>query len=107
MHFYAEVGGVLSAVAQSHRGKHVAFCRDAYARTASLSALVLYLLPQMIFGALHLHGLRIIVYLLHYLVDLLELKIHNVVHYALCQTHVSLELVEIEACIRSERIYDV
>ena len=61
----------------------------------------------MILRTFHLHALRVDAYLLHDLVDFLKLKVNDVVHHALSQPHMSLELVEVEVRLRGERIHYV
>ena len=107
VNIHREVGSLLSAVTKSHSGYHVAFGCDAHARSASLRALVLNLLPQMILGTFYLLALRVFLYLRHDEVYLLHLKVHNVVHYALSQSHMLAEQVVVEVRILGERILNV
>ena len=104
MYADAEVGGFLRAVGQSHCCYHITLSRDAQTGASSLRALVLYLLPKMIFGVLDVVGLRVVLYLVHDKVNLLQLQVDNVVHDALCLGHVLLEEIKVEACLRCERI---
>ena len=107
MYVDAECCCLFGAVAQSHGCKHVAFGCYAHTGAASLRTLVLYLLPQMILGMLDVVALRVVANLVHDEVDLLKFKVDNVVHDALCLSHVLLEEVEVEACLGCKRILDV
>ena len=104
MYLNREVGCLLRTIAQTHGSYHVALGRDAHTCTAAHSALSLYLLPQVILCALHLVALRVGLYLGHYLVYLLKLHVHNVVHYALSQGYMLAEQFIIEICLVCERI---
>ena len=68
---------------------------------------MLDLLPEMILCSLHLVALRIALDLGEDHVDLLHLKVYDIVHDALSPLHVLLELVEIELRLRREGVYDV
>ena len=107
MNIHREVGGLLSAVTQSHSGYHVAFGSDAHTCSASLRTLVLNLLPQMILSAFHLVALRVALYLVHDEVYLLHLQIDDVVHYALSQCHMFAEQVVVEVRLFGERLLNV
>ena len=99
-----EVGGLIGTITQAHGSEHVTLGGDADTGTAAHSALLLYLLPQMILGTLNLVGLWVYLYLLHDEVYLLHLQVDDVVHDALCKLHVLGKLVEVEGCLWSKRI---
>ena len=61
----------------------------------------------MILCSSHFIALRISLNLSHYLVDLFELEINNIIHYTLGISDVCLELIKIETSLFRERIYNV
>ena len=102
-----EPRGLLTAISQSECGYHVALSGDAHSRAPSQSALVVDFLPQVILCPLHLIVLRVVFHLFHDALDLLQFKVHDVVHDTLSEGHVLRELVEIELGLRSEGIVDI
>ena len=104
---YAKVGGLLRAVTQSECGYHVALGGDVHARAASLSALVLYLFPEVAFGLLHLIALRVVGDFVKNGIDFLQFQIHDVVHYALRHCHMLGEFVVVELRFLRERFIDI
>ena len=52
----------------------------------------------------HIISLRVALHLFYYLVYLLQLHIHDVIHYALGNGYMLLEELEVEISLRSERI---
>ena len=104
MNLDREVSSLLRTVAQAHGSDHIAFGGDTHTRTTTLRTLRLDLLPQMIFRALHFLTLRIVHYLIHNKVDLLQLQIHDIVHQALCQTDMFAEQVKVKVCIFRKRV---
>ena len=107
MHIHAEVGSLLRTVAQTHCRYHVALGCDAYTRAASLRTLALYLLPEVILGVLDVVALRVVLYLRHDKVNLLQLQVDDVVHDALRLSYVLLEQLEVELRLLRERIFHV
>ena len=99
-----EVGSLLCTISQSESCQHITFGSNAYASTTSHTALLLYLLPKMVFGTLHLVGLWILLYLLQYEVYLLHLKVHDIIHQSLRKLHMLSKLIEIERCLWSKWI---
>ena len=107
MHVHREVGSLLCSVAQSHGCYHVALGRDAHACAAAHAALLLDFLPQMILCAFHLLALRVALHLLHDLVDLLKLQVHNVIHQALGHGHMLAEQFVVEVSILRKRVHHI
>ena len=107
MYFNRKVSGFLRAVAQAHGRNHVAFSGYAYAGTTAKSAFMFDFFPQMIFSEFYFIVLRVALYLFHYEIDLLKFHVDNVVHDALCQSHMLAEQFEIEASLICKRIYNV
>ena len=103
LHLHGEVRGLLCAVAQSECRQHVAFGRDAYARAAAHAALAKYLLPEVSFALLHLLALRVGIDFVEDEAYLLQLKVYDVIHDALCPPDVVAEEVEVESCVARER----
>ena len=107
MYIDRKVSGFLCAIAKSHCCYHVSFGSNAKTRAAAKSTLTLYLFPQMHLGSFHLITLRVTCYLLHYQVNLLQLKVNNVIHKTLSYRHVFAELFKIEASLVRERILHI
>ena len=107
MHVHAEIGSFLSAIAQSHCGNHIALCSYAHACTASHSALALNLFPKVKLSTFHLAYLRVFLYFSYNLIDFLQFQIHDIIHYALCGSHVLLKQPVIEVSILRKRIHDI
>lgn len=61
----------------------------------------------MVFCEFNLVALWVALDFLHYEVYLLQLHVHNVVHYALSQGHMLAEQVVVEVRFVGERVYDV
>ena len=107
MNIYREVNSLLCAIAQSHGCNHIALGSDAHTCTAAHATLALNLLPKMHLCALHLKALWVNANLFHYLVNLLKLKVNDVVHDALCGKHMLTEQFIVEICILGKWINNV
>ena len=107
MYLLGEVGSLVGTVAQAHSGKHIALGGDAYTCTATKGALVHNLLPQLALSSLNLLALGVALYLLHDGLNLLNLKVDDIVHDALSYSYVLLEEVEVEVCLGGEGVYYV
>ena len=107
MNIYRKIGGLLRAIAKSHGSYHVALGCDANACAAAHAALALNLFPKVIFGLLHLFVLRVRLHLLHDLLYLLQLQIHNVVHQPLGNGHMLAEQIEVEARLLRKRVHHI
>ena len=107
MYLYAEVCSLLCAVAESHGGNHIALGSDAHTGTSALTALLVNLLPQHHFAALHLVAFGVALDFLHDALNLLQLQVDDVVHDALGQSHMLAEKVEVKVGILGEGIYHV
>ena len=104
MYLFGEFGRFFSAVTQSQCCKHIAFGGDSHTGTATLTAFLIYLLPQYAFSMFHVFAFRIGINLGHDAFYLFQLQIDDIVHDALGQCNVLLEEVEIEVSVRLERI---
>ena len=103
----AEVSSLLRTIAQSHGSYHIALGGNTHAGTATLGALALDFLPQMIFGTLDFLRLRIFAYLLHDEVYLLQLQVNDIVHDTLSLLHVFLKQLMVEVGVLGEGITDI
>src|SRR3712207_6329419 len=97
MHRNREISGFLRTIAQSQSRKHVALGRDSHTRTATLTALFLDFLPQMILGVFHLVALWVTLNLAHDKLYLLHFQVNDVIHDTLSQADMFLELIKIKA----------
>ena len=107
MNRHGEIGRLLRAIAQTQGCNHVALGRNAYARAASLAALILDFLPQMILRLLHARVLGIYLNLLHDHLYLLHFQIDDIIHHPLGKLNMLPELVEVEIGILGEGVYHI
>ena len=107
LHLDGECDRLLGTVYQSQCGEHVAFGRDAEARTAALLRHAEDLLPQLQFHAAHVLVLGVGGDLLDDLLDFFQFEVDDVVHHAHGHGHVRPELVEIELRILLERVVHI
>ena len=105
MDTYREICRFLCSIAQAHGCKHVAFGCNAHTSTPSKAAFVLDLLPKVVFSIFHFFVLWIDSYLLHDLIYLFKLKIHNVIHDPLCYLYMLFKGIEIKISLFCKRIY--
>ena len=92
---------------QAQGGQHVALGRDAEAAAAPFEALHLDIQPQVVLHLLDFVALGVGLYLLEYLLHLLQLEVNQVVHQALPLGHMLAEQFEVEARLRREGVLDV
>ena len=107
MNIHREVGSLLSSVTKSHSSYHIALGCDAHTRAASHTALLLDLLPQVILSTLHFRVLRVVIHLVHNLVNLLQFQVHDIVHQALSHGHMLAEQLIVEVRILRKRIHHI
>ena len=107
LYFDGEIGRFVGSVAQAQGCQHIAFGRDAQARTASLKRFFADFLPQF-----HFHLADILVFgifrdFFEDRFDLFEFEVDDIVHHPHGCGDVPPEFIEVERSLLRERLVDV
>ena len=107
LHLHCEIYGLVAAVAQAQRSQHVTLGGDAESGAPAAQRFLADLPPQVVLSPLDIVILGVLLDLGHYGFNLLHLQIEQVIHQTHRLAHVRLEKVEVEICLRGERLDDV
>ena len=107
MYFFREFGSFFRTVTQSQCSKHITFGSNTYTGTASLSTLLINLVPQYTFCMFHIFAFGVSINLFHDAFYLLQFQIDDIVHNALSQRYMFLEQFKVKVCIRFEGVYHI